>query len=98
MMTYEQVPVALLDAERLKAWLSRDEAELFRRCVASQMHKHYADAINVQSQAKTREDQDKFNKQSQLHLDQARDLQTFVRVFEQFSNPKYGFFTLKITT
>lgn len=98
MMRYEQVPIPLLDAERLKVWFTRDEAELFRRCVSSQMHKHYADAINIQSQAKTKEDQDKFNKQSQLHLDQARDIQTFIRVFESFSNPQYGFFTLKITT
>jgi hypothetical protein len=95
---YEQVPVTTLDAELIKRWLVRDEANLFRRCITSQMHQHYVDAINIQAQAKTKEDQEKFNKQSQIHLDQARDLQNFIRVFEQLANPNTGYYTIKINT
>lgn len=64
----------------------------------AQMNQHYFDAINLQEKGTTEEDEVKFNKQAQIHLDQASEIHNFIKLFEKFAGPKYQFHKLKINT
>lgn len=99
MITFSIEPISLGEASKIKAWLSTNEAQLFRECVVAQMNEHYCNAINAQTQpTENSYDYEKFNIQSRGSLALAGRLLEFLRVFDELADNKYGFHKIKINT
>lgn len=99
MIVYQKEPVSPVDASKLKAWLAAAEAHLFRQCVTAHMNELYFDAINLQTkEAESVQDEAKFNNQSEVKLRDANNILNFIRLFEFFADPDYGFHKLKTNT
>lgn len=96
MIAYQKEPLSMADSSRLKSWLTKAEVQLFKDCVVAQMNEHYMDAINLQTKSTHDGGVDKFGIQSSAKILEAKDVQLFIRLFEKFSHPEYGFHKIKV--
>jgi hypothetical protein len=99
MITYSLEPISPTEASRLKAWLTTAEAQLFRDCVAAQMHRYFFDSINIKCRpSDTALDRSKLESQARIEESKGEDVQFFLEMFELLAQPSHGFYKLKVNT
>lgn len=99
MIIYEKHPISAAEASKLKEWLTCKEAQLFRDCLESFKNSFLIDSLNIKCRpSDTDEQKIKNNTLSKDSERRGLDVQWLINQIEEISDPKVGFFRIKIIT